>query len=59
MGCNTELLKDVNVEKAKQFIESHDDPAFIRFWSETNVQIDGDCKVQFLKDLVTLMESFE
>ena len=59
MGFCTEQLKSENQIEASKFIDMHDDPSFIRFWDEKVVQIDGNCKLQYLKDLVKLMENFQ
>ena len=58
-----EFLKPENTNKAQKWFEELEDKGFcgqpyIRFWSETEVQIDGDMTLNELKSLVELMEGF-
>ena len=58
------FLKPENKSKAQKWYEGLENKGFfvklyIRFWSETEVQIDGNISLEELKSLVKLMENFK
>lgn len=55
----TEFLDEVNEKKVEALKDGVTTDAWVYFWDEQTIQLDGDFKLSDLKCIIAMMESFE